>query len=575
MSKNWQIQASAPQDFFAKFSGYNPLILQLLYNRGITTCEKIDEFFNPDYFLDLFDPFLLPDMEKAVLRLAAAAEKKERVAIFGDYDADGVTSSVLLSDFLKNALSLSGQVYIPDRQSEGYGLNITALDWLKNKKIKLVITCDCGSSNKEEIDYGRQKGLDFIVLDHHYLHQNFPTDYIIVNPKRKESKYPFSELAACGVVFKFIQAFLRREKELIKKGVNPERFEKWLLDLVAIGTIADCVPLISENRTLVKYGMKVLAKTKRIGLAKLFEKCGIRRDQLSTYDISFLIAPRINAAGRIDHATTAYKLLTTQEINEAEKAAKDLEEKNYNRQKICEEIVLEAKEQIGKAASKEKILFAAKEGWPNGVVGLVAGKICEEFFRPTFILSRGKNEIAGSARSIMQFNVIKAIEECRDLLLEYGGHKQAAGIALKNENLEKFVAKMRGIADKKLKAEDLIPQIKIDAKLNLENVSWKLYEDLQNFEPCGFANLKPNFMAQSVKVCDIQLVGYDRQHLKLRLASTKNNTKNFAAIGFNQVNKVFQKIKVGDLIDLVFEISVNIWNGQKNLELKVVDFRKA
>lgn len=592
MVKNWQLYPAAPKKFISQFPGCDLLVLQLLYNRGITSQEKINEFFNSDYSQDLFDPFLLSDMKKAVDRIEEAVLKKERVAIFGDYDADGVTSAVILTDFFKNVLGLSGQVYIPDRQTEGYGLNKKALDWLLTKNINLVVTCDCGVSNKEEIDYGKSKGLDFIVLDHHHLHQKFSDDYIIINPKKSGDKYPNKELAACGVVFKFIQAFLREKKELInstqssftiRKGergfnkgraLNLEAFEKWLLDLVAIGTVADCVPLISENRTLVKYGLKVLAKTKRLGLLKLMEKAGIDLNNLTTYDLAFLVAPRINAAGRVDHATTAYKLLATENVGEAEKISQDLEEKNYHRQKLCDEIILEAKEIIGKVKKERRILWAAKEKWPLGILGLVAGKICEEFSRPTFILSKGEKESTGSARSISQFNVIEAIAKFADLLLEYGGHKQAAGLSLENKNLKIFFDRLENLATKQLSDSDLIPTIKIDAKLDLDTLDFTLYDKLQKFEPHGFGNPKPVFIANEVMVRDIQLVGYDHQHLKIRLSKSQNQQKIYEAIGFNQAQGVFQKIKIGDLIDLVFDLNANTWNGQKKLELKVLDFKK-
>ncbi|MEW6407850.1 MAG: single-stranded-DNA-specific exonuclease RecJ [Patescibacteria group bacterium] len=573
MLKIWHLQPPAPKEFINRFPEFDPLVLQLLYNRGVTSQEKIDEFFNPDYGQDLFDPFLLSDMEKACDRIEQAVLKKERVAIFGDYDADGVTSSVILTDFLKNVLGLSGQVYIPDRQSEGYGLNKKALDWLLYKKIKLVITCDCGVSNKEEIDYGKSKGFDFIVLDHHHLHQKFSDDYIIINPKKSGDKYPFKELAACGVVFKFIQAFLQAKNPHTKNfGVG---VEKWLLDLVAIGTVADCVPLISENRTLVKYGLTVLSKTKRIGLAKLMEKAGIQPENLDTYALSFLIAPRINAAGRIDHATTAYKLLATKNTGEAEKISQDLEEKNYHRQKLCDEIILEAKEIIGKVKKERRILWAAKEKWPLGILGLAAGKICEEFSRPVFILSKGEKESTGSVRSIPQFNIIEAITKSADLLLEYGGHKQAAGLSLENKNLEIFFDRLEDLAAKQLSDLDLIPTINVDAPLDFSKLDFKFYEELQKLEPHGLGNPKPIFAATSIKVENIQLVGYDHQHLKIFLSKPLGGQRKvYEAIGFNQAQGVFQKINKGDLVDIVFELNANIWNGQRKLELKVLDFKK-
>lgn len=578
-TKNWQILSQAPKEFIAKFPEYDSLILQLLYSRGIKTQKQVDEFFNPDYEGDLFDPFLLSDMQKACDRIEQAVLKKERVGIFGDYDADGVTSSVLLTDFLKNALGLSGQVYIPDRTTEGYGVNKKALDWLLDKKIKLVITCDCGVSNKPEIDYGRSRGLDFIVLDHHHLHQEFSDDYIIVNPKQNGDKYPFKELAACGVVFKFIQAVIRAKPAILKKEINPEIFEKWLLDLVAIGTVADCVSLISENRTLVKYGMRVLAKTKRLGLQKIFKRAGIDPENLETYNISFMISPRINSAGRMDHANAAYKLLATKSEGEAGKLSLDLEGSNKKRQKICDEIILEAKEQIKKLLPEKKILYASGESWPLGVVGVAAGKICEEFSRPTFILSKSETKSAGSARSIPQFNIIEAITKFEDLLLEYGGHKQAAGIAMKNENVESFFKKLEKEAKTKIKDSDLTPTIKIDARLDYKNINFDFYGKLQEFEPYGSGNEKPIFMLKNSVIMDITSVGSNGRHLKMKITDkisyeNQDYSNILEVIGFNHAPRAIKEIKKFDAIDLVFELDSNTWAGQSRLQLKLVDFRK-
>lgn len=545
------------------------MILQILYNRQIVSQSKIDEFFNPDYEQDLFDPFLLSDMNKAVSRLLEAKEKKERAAVFGDYDADGVTSSVILTDFLKNVVGISGQVYIPDRVLEGYGLNKKALDWLLTKNIRLVITCDCGVSNKEEIDYGKNKGLDFIVLDHHHLHEKFSEDDIIVNPKKAGDRYPFKELAACGVVFKFVQAVLRSKKDFLK---NAKSCEKWLLDLVAIGTVADCVPLISENRTLVKYGMKVLVQSKRAGLLKLMKKAGVDLKKIDTYDLSFVIAPRINAAGRVDHANKAYKLLSSSDEVEAEKLAEDIEDSNYRRQTLTNRIVREVKEQALRMPKSQRIIWAANEDWPLGVVGVVAGKILEEFSRPAFVLSKGKNESTGSARSTTKFNLIENISKFENLLLEYGGHKQAAGIALKNENLEEFFDKMEHKAKAMIKEEDLTPSIKIDAQIELNEISFQLYERLHALEPYGIGNEKPVFQSEGAKIKEMRVVGQESQHLKMVIAS---DSLNFDVIGFNQASSIFQKIKVNDTIDLVYEIDCQEWNGQKKLELKMLDFKKV
>lgn len=574
MSKNWLLYPKISKEFCDRFPEYDPLILQLLSNRGIKTQAQIDEFFNPDYSQDLFDPFLFSDMQKAIKRIEKAIEKKERVAIYGDYDADGVTSAVILTLLFKKVLGLSGQVYIPDRKTEGYGLNKKAIDWLVRKDIQLIVTCDCGVSNKKEIDYARGKGIDTIVLDHHHLPHDFSDDYIIINAKRKGDSYPFKELAACGVAFKFVQAIFRSNiLSEVKTNFHNNNtlalsFEKQLLDLVAIGTIADCVPLISENRTLVKYGFAILAKTKRLGIKSLALSAGINLQKVDAYSIGFCLAPRINAAGRINHANTAYKLLITESSDIVDKLSAQLEFTNQQRQKLTEKIVNQAKAQIGNPSYK-KILFAQDSTWPLGVVGIAAGKICEEYFRPTLILSKGEKESSGSARSISSFNIIEAISSCKDILLEYGGHRLAAGFSLKNEHIKEFIKKINQIAESKLSEKDLMPQIKIDAEVDLTQINWELYRMLQNFEPHGPENQKPIFCTKGVRVIDIFNVGKENKHLKLKVS--KGN-KIFEVIGFNFGDQI-SKIKVGDNIDLAFEVCTNEWNKNQELQLKLVDIK--
>jgi single-stranded-DNA-specific exonuclease len=579
MPKKWLLYPKISKEFCNQFPEYDPLISQLLSNRGIKTQEQIDEFFNPDYSQDLFDPYLFRDMKKAIERIEQAVAKKERVAVYGDYDADGVTSTVILTSLFQKVLGLSGQVYIPDRKTEGYGLNKKAVGWLEKKNIQLIVTCDCGVSNKEEIDYAKSKGIDTIVLDHHHLPYNFSDDYIIINAKRKDDSYPFKELAACGVAFKFAQAVFRSNLLSKVKTIFHDNnslalsFEKQLLDLVTLGTIADCVPLISENRTLMKYGFAILPKTERPGIKSLALSAGVDLKEADAYSVGFYLAPRINAAGRLDHANTAYKLLATESKDLAGSLSIQLESTNRQRQKLTDEIVNQAKAQIGDVSLK-KVLFAEDKAWPLGVVGIVAGKICEEYFRPTLILSKGEKESSGSARSIPAFNIIEAISSCKNILLEYGGHCSAAGFSLENKCIGDFVKRLNKISEKDLSREDLIPQIKIDAELDLSKIDWKLNQMLQNFEPYGAENQKPVFCAKDVKINNVFSVGREGKHLKLKVSDSKTisslKSKIFEVIGFNFGNKI-SKIKIGDKIDIAFEVDVNEWNGNKELQLKLVD----
>lgn len=575
MDKLWQVKKKVNEEFIKKFPEYDFLILQLLYNRGIDDQKKIDEFFNPDYSSDLFDPFLLKDMDRAVDRILLAIKNKERVGIFGDYDADGVTSSVLLTELFKK-IGLAGQVYIPDRVSEGYGMNKKAIDWLAKKDIKLIVSCDCGVSNREEIDYAKEKhGIDCVITDHHHVPYDYDKKYIVVDSKRKNDKYPYKELAGVGIAFKLAQALNTRINFLIKSNKFSnvkleDGWEKSLLDLVTIGTIADCSPIISENRTLIKYGLKILQETKRIGLQSLMKNARVEPKTVDSDGIGFAIAPRINSAGRMDHASASYKLLITDDLEKAVWLAKKIDKTNSSRQYLTSKLVDEAKKKIGDV-SKQKVLMASGWKWPLGVVGIVAGRICEEYNRPTLICGKGLTECVGSARSIPAFDVIDAITSCKDLLLEFGGHKQAAGFSLKNENFEKFHEKLEKIAEEKLKGKDLQPIIEIDSEIDFKNVNWDLYEKLLDFEPHGIGNQKPLFLAKNVQIINAYPVGKTKKHLKMKIKSD-SDSRIFDVIGFNHGHRI-EELNQNGKMDIVFNLDCNEWNGEKLLQLKLVDFK--
>lgn len=572
--KNWNILEKAPKDFTSQFSQYNSVIVQLLYNRNIDTQDKIDSFFNDDYST-LHKPLMFKDMNKALDRISKAMDKKERVGIYGDYDADGVTSSIILTSLFKKVLGLSGQLYIPDRAREGYGLNKKAIDWLIKKDITLIVTCDCGVANKKEIDYAKEKGIDIIVFDHHHLAEEFSDEYIIINAKQKQDKYPYKELSAVGVVFKLAQAvfksdLIKKTKTEFKDNVKLQQdFEKNLLDLVAVGTVADCSPLTGENRVLVKEGLKVLSKTKRQGFAALARSSQVDLPKVDSVGIGYYLAPRINSAGRLDHANIAYKLLATESYGIAKLLSYQLELSNRKRQRITDKIFREIKKELD---TSKKVLLVTKEGWPLGVLGIVASKLCEEYFKPTFVLTRGREESSGSARSIPSFNIIKAINECSELLEEFGGHKGAAGCTLKNENIEKFSSKLNKIAEKKLSDEDLIPKIEIEAKTDLKDVNWELFNELEKFRPFGANNQRPQFMSSNVQVVSFDRIGKRQNHLKLILSNQKGEGQ-IEGIYFNIKSKKLKQLK--NDIDIIFELDCNEWNGKKNLQLRIVDFRKT
>jgi len=562
MKSIWQIAKKIPTDFKNKFPEINPVVLQLLYNRGLTDQDKIDEFMHPDYSQDIHDPFLLRDMHKAVSRIQAAISNKEKITVHGDYDADGVSATVVMVTTLRQ---LGGQVdvYIPHRVSEGYGLNKNTVDELKKNHTDLIITVDCGISNHEEVAYAQKQGMDIIITDHHEQPPVIPKAQAIINPHVKGEKYPFQELAGVGVAFKLVQALVQADQgNKLKAG-----FEKWLLDIVALGTIADCVPLVGENRTLVKYGLVVLRKTKRLGLRKMVESSRYELGDLDTQSVSFGLAPRINAAGRIDHANTAYELIMTEDDTEADDIAKDLEKTNLQRQKITERITKASIEQIGEV-KKQKILFAIGQGWEVGVVGLVAGRLSDKYARPVIVMGENDDIIVGSGRSIPGFDITQALIDSRDILDKFGGHASACGFTLQKQNFKNFIEAMTSYTDQHLAEKDLVKSHKIDAEMKLENINWELIDDLEKFEPFGEQNPYPKFVSYGLTVSDLQKVGSEGKHLRLMVE--KNGChKKIIAFGFG--HGIGDELMIGDIIDVVYELSVNEWNGNREMQLKLVD----
>ncbi len=581
--KKWLIKDKYPQDFADKLPGYHPAILQLLFDRGLDTQKKIDEFLNPDYTQDLHDPFLFQDMAKAVDRISNAVKNQEKVLLHGDYDADGVTASVLMEKTLRELGINKIEVFIPHREIDGYGLNMSTVEKIIADKFNLVITLDCGITNVEPIKRLKEAGIDTIVVDHHLQGDELPKAVAILDCSLKREEYPFKKLSGVGMAFKLAQALFRSQPNPSKY----EAFEKWLLDLVAIGTIGDVSPILGENRTLVKYGLMVLNKTPRKGLQELIHTCRLSNGQelaadlplgaelynLNIYNISYQIVPRINAAGRVDHANLAYKLLTTQDELEAIALARDIHEKNLERQKITDQIMEEAKEILGKATDKNKILIASKEGWSPGIVGLVAGKLKDEFCRPVILFAVEGDKYLGSGRSIEEFNITDALHKCDDFLEHYGGHSQACGLAIKgDDNYEKFVEKMTQLANKELKDVELIPTLKIDTEVELKDLDWELWDELEKFEPFAEANPKPLFLIKNVKINNIETVGKNADHLRFYLSQKSLIRK---AISFGTAEKWTKQVKVGDRVDVVVEFGVNEWNGNRELQLKVIDLKHS
>lgn len=569
----WKVAEQISDDFKNKFPEIDPVILQLLANRGIKTQEQIDEYLYPDYSQDIHDPYLFLDMEKAVERVFRALEKKEKITVHGDYDADGVCSALVVVSAL-SAMGADVQVYLPHRELEGYGLNMQTVEELGKNGVNLIITTDCGISNRLEIKRAAELGIDVVITDHHAEPPNLPEDACaIIDPHLVREKYPFRDLAGAGVAFKLVQAILRSPKfKTSDFKIDPEGFEKWLLDLVAIATITDIMPLLGENRTLVKYGLLVLNKTQRMGLKKLIESLGLNKNKdLDAKNVAFQIGPRLNAAGRIDHANQAYELLKTDDVSDVDDLVGALNKTNEGRQGLSERVMAEARAQIGEDVGEEKVLFAKGEGWPVGIVGLVAGKIAESFWRPTFIMTERDGVIMGSGRSIPEFDMMEGLHETKELLSHYGGHAGACGFTLKNKkDLKKFEKILKKFAEKKISGMELVPNLNIDAEVRLEKINWELFELLEKFAPFGKANERPRYLGREFTVESFESVGTNGNHLRINLSQGNGVRKKF--IGFC-LGEWCQKLKVGDKIDVVFEVDVNEWNGNRELQMKIIDLK--
>lgn len=566
MHKIWQVKPKIKDSFIKKYPEYNQVILQLLFNRGLKEKTEIEMFLNSDY-KKLFDPFLFKDMEAVMELIIKHIKTKNKITVYGDYDADGVTAATVLGETL-GILKAEIDVYIPDRVSEGYGLNKKAIDEIAKKEVGLIITVDGGIRNREEVKYAKNNGIDIIITDHHVPSEekkDLP-DCLIVNPLVSAENYPYKSLAGVGVAFKLARALISRAKLPTK---DKKILEEKILDLVAIGTVADCVSLLGENRILVKKGLEILNKTKRIGLQELIQVARINSANfLESWNIGFQIGPRLNAAGRMEHANTAFKLLISKNRKEAANLAERLNSRNAERQKITEEIVLAVEKQIDLKNRNNIIIGICPKGetvWNEGVVGLVAGRICERYYLPTLIMTKTKEGFKGSGRSISEFNLIKAVEDCSEFLDKYGGHPAACGFSLKEKDLDSFIKKITKIANEKLKNIELAPKINIDCELEFNKIDENLVNNINRFSPFGQDNPKPKFVSRKVIINDIMTMGADKQHIKFRF-------NGFWGLAFGKAEE-WNNFKIGDKVDIVYYIEKNDFNGRSEVQLKVVDIK--
>lgn len=588
MQKLWKLLDSAPQTFLESHPELPPIVANLLFHRGIITQEKIDEFLDPDYSLHVYDPYLFKDMEKAVTRIFDAIKNQEKITIHGDYDADGVSASVILSDTLKALDGKKIEVFLPHRETDGYGLNKKTVQTLTDSGTKLLITCDCGVSNYEEIELANSLGLEVIVTDHHAIPEKLPPAYAIIHPKVERETYPDKGMAGGGVAFKLMQGLLKKHAEnnqTLSDGQTHESWEKWFLDMAAIASVADMVPLLGESRTLTKFGLIVLNKTKRIGLqkllleARLLQEDGSHKRELSADTISFQIAPRINAAGRMNHASVAYNLLTTTDAEEAARLAYELNKNNEERQKMTDDLVKEAVKQVENQQMNDPVLFILGQRWSTGIVGLIAGKIKDKYYKPCMVLAVN-GEVTGSGRSIEGFSLISALQKIPQYFHKFGGHPMACGFTLKNADLiGDLEADLTRIFKEETKNLDLRPSLSIDAEVDLDQVNWELYDILEKFKPFGQNNEKPKYLAKNLTIVGLEPVGKEKKHLRIMVKH--NSHKIRKTIGWDLCNENnchcldwSKELKINDKIDFVFEVDVNEWNGNRELQLTIVDLKK-
>ena len=561
MIKKWQI-SNVDEEKVNEISNklnLNKLLSTILINRNITEEKQILKFLKPTR-QDFYDPFLMPDMEIAVNRIIEAIKNKEKMIVYGDYDADGITSITVLKSFLKS-IGTDIDTYIPNRLEEGYGLNKPAVKKIADQNYDLMITVDCGISGIEEVDFANSLGLEVLITDHHEVGDVLPNAIAVVDAKRKDNKYPCRDLAGVGVVFKLIQGLS------IKLGLKEEEYLKYL-DIVCVGTISDIVPLTDENRVIAKLGLMLVNQTKNLGLKSLLISSGYKKIDSSA--ISFGVAPRINACGRMGHAEEALKLFLSNNINEVAELTKKLNEFNLKRQEIEKNIYEEAQIKIKQSHLDENdTIVVAGENWHHGVIGIVASKITEQYFKPSILLCLEDDLAKGSGRSIPGFDLYDALAKCQDTIYKFGGHSMAIGITIYKNNLEEFTKRIEQIARSK-HIEEFVPIINIEGKINLNDINKQMVETLKDLEPFGEGNKTPIFVFKNLKIDSIRALS-EGKHLKLTL---KDVNTIVSAIGFN-MGALAEEYKIGDKIDVAGVLEINSFNGEDNIQINIKDIMKT
>ena len=560
---NWVIKENVDNEFVSTLSkelNISPILSSMLVKRDIKTFDQAKTFFRPNFEM-LHDPFLMKDMSIAVERIQKAIEKKESVMIFGDYDVDGTSSVALLSLYLES-LGLCVTKYLPDRKNEGYGISINAIDNALKKKQKLIIALDCGIKAHKQVEYAKKKGIEFIICDHHNPDIKIPNALAVLNPKRKDCEYPYKELCGCGVGFKLVQAIESRHS-------NDNQIINYL-DLVALAIAADVVPLTGENRVLAFIGLQIINSNPKLGIHCLLKK-NIKKEYTIS-DLMYYVGPRINAAGRIKHASLALELLMCNEINSAEKLALEIEDLNTSRREIEKDITNQAIDQVENSSKKLNSIVVFDSDWNKGVIGIVASRLVDKYYKPSVVFCESSEGfLTASARSIKGLNLFSVISQCEEYIDQFGGHKYAAGLTIKKENLERFKKRFENIVSQKIDNNVFEQKLLIESKINLSEITPKFFRVLKQFEPFGPGNKSPMFLSENLKINGKPLeLGKEKEHIKLNL--TQDNKISYSSIGFWFSNK-FNNLENKKNFSAVFNIDENNWKDRSSIQLKLKDLK--
>ena len=548
-------------DAFSAASGLPPAMAVILMNRGIKT-EKAASSYMRKSLEDIHNPFMLDGMEEAVERILSALEKNEKIVIYGDYDVDGITSTATVYKFLKSQ-GADVSYYIPDRFSEGYGINILAINKIARSGAKLMITVDCGITAVGEVEFAKTQGLDIIITDHHSCHEEIPKAVAAINPKRTDSSYPFPHLAGVGVAFKLILALA------IKLGMNTREVFMEYVDMVALGTIADVVPLVDENRVIADKGINAIENTKNKGMKALLNIAGAGGKSVDVNSVAFFASPRLNAAGRLENASLSVELMTCNDDERAKEIAEHLDELNSKRKEIEQKIFEEACKQAEEMPRDTLVYVLSGKGWNHGVIGIVASRISEAFYRPCILISVENGKGKGSGRSVPEMNLFDALSDSEELLTAFGGHSQAAGLSIAEECIPEFTKRINDFAKKNVDVASLVPKLYIDCNLGSASVTMQAAKMIEALAPFGEGNEVPVFSMMGLKVMSVQSMGADKKHLRLRL-SDKNNIFNTVGFGMGEFE---EKLSVGMTVNIAFNMNINTYQGSENLQLILKDIK--